>query len=88
MPKIAYRETIRKSANAIFRHKKQFEGSGQFGEVHMKVEAYAEGMQEPAKYTIRDRQIIELNWAENWSFTTVLLVASSSHGLYPLFLKV
>ena len=34
-PKIPYRETITKVAQADYRHKKQSGGAGQFGEVHM-----------------------------------------------------
>ena len=56
-PKISYRETITKVAQADYRHKKQSGGSGQFGEVHMVVEPYYEGMPEPTKYKVNGQEI-------------------------------
>ena len=46
-PKIPYRETITKVAQADYRHKKQSGGAGQFGEVHLLIEPYTEGMPDP-----------------------------------------
>jgi elongation factor G len=86
-PRIAYRETIRKGANATYRHKKQSGGAGQFAEVHMKVEAYVEGMPEPKEFSVRGKEVIDLPWGGKLVFYNCIVGGVIDTRFIPSILK-
>lgn len=86
-PRIAYRETIRKMAEASYRHKKQSGGSGQFGEVFMRIEPWYEGMPEPQNLNVRGRDIHQLDWGGKLVFYNCIVGGAIDLRFLPSILK-
>ena len=95
-PRIPYRETITKVAQADYRHKKQSGGAGQFGEVHMIIEPYYEGMPEPKTYktgkgemivNVKTKEEYDLPWGGKLQFYSAIVGGAIDARFMPAILK-
>lgn len=95
-PRIPYRETITKIAQADYRHKKQSGGSGQFGEVHLVIEPHIDGTPDPTKYKINGKEVnisvrgkeeIPLEWGGKLVFYNCIVGGAIDARFLPAILK-
>ncbi|MGN1226534.1 MAG: elongation factor G [Candidatus Cryptobacteroides sp.] len=93
-PKVPYRETITKVANAQYRHKKQSGGAGQFGEVHLLV-CPAEGELrtkfnidgKETQLNVKTSEVVDLEWGGKLEFYNCVVGGAIDLGFMPAILK-
>jgi elongation factor G len=86
-PRIPYRETIQTQATSMYRHKKQSGGSGQFAEVHMKIDPYVEGAPDPEGLSVRGKEEIDLPWGGKLVFYNCIVGGAIDLRYLPSIMK-
>ena len=95
-PKISYRETITKVACADYRHKKQSGGAGQFGEVHLLIAPYQEGVEPGNRFKIDGKETVlnikgkeefDLPWGGKLEFYNCIVGGAIDARFMPAILK-
>jgi elongation factor G len=86
-PRIPYRETILKPANASYRHKKQSGGAGQFGEVYIKIEPIHNGNDTKPEFTVREREEVDLPWGGKLVFNNCITGGVIDSRFIPSIMK-
>lgn len=86
-PRISYRETIQKKADADYRHKKQSGGSGQFAEVSIRIAPYTPDMVHPTDIKVRQVEEHPLPWGGTLGFANCIVGGVIENRFMPAIMK-
>lgn len=86
-PRISYRETIQKKADADYRHKKQSGGSGQFAEVSIRIAPYSPDMEHPGDIKVKKVEEHELPWGGKLGFANCTVGGVIENRFMPAIMK-